>query len=511
MVQWLLIIVCVAAHCARLCAGAQEDDQRAAFFRVVDTWQKGPYGDGRLLSTQQVALLAGVMYKTFTERGLTDVVVKALGEYRYPQGQEPWRPTNDTIRFTEQNVQAIIDSLMEVIAASATVYDAYFIGEYSYLLYYRFGKDFYTTAIPYWLALCTNETLVKNSEATRLLGTIGYGIQQHGIVTGDVMMIKMFLDTSRIVVLQSNADRMGRLNLWPEPVGTYGRIVPAAEIIRRIERETNHAVVTCLYFYLALQDTQVAYDYYAKHARPYCRSDRDAHWKEHLRQYRQRVTMAEERRKREALEHKGMDAKAAKQKEYNRLLQRLEELRSGRHTARTAGEYWRVLKQVDARQAEWAAADICFEQDEFVALATNYVSPAVRRAVYAEALDTTNYTPAQRYIPLAAATVLGIVLEPDDIAGLVKHVNKAKPMRVLAYEDDELTDAESGGRIDVFVTVVQSAVEHERRAALEALAAQVPTLRDPWVRETVSKMLEHAKISVATHAPPAKTDYFNVE
>ena len=66
-------------------------------------------------------------------------------------------------------------------------------------------------------------------------------------------------------------------------------------------------------------------------------------------------------------------------------------------------------------------------------------------------------------------------------------------------------------RVELFFVVVMKAVEHQRQAALEALAAQVHALRDPWVRETVSKMLEHAKISVPTHAPPAKTDCFNVE
>ncbi len=66
-------------------------------------------------------------------------------------------------------------------------------------------------------------------------------------------------------------------------------------------------------------------------------------------------------------------------------------------------------------------------------------------------------------------------------------------------------------RVELFFVVVMKAVEHQRQTALEALAAQVHALRDPWVRETVSKMLEHAKISVATHAPPAKTDYLNLE
>lgn len=155
-------------------------------------------------------------------------------------------PTNDTIRFTQQIVQAIIDTFVgiEIHARTSLLKRAF--GEYDRLLW-LLGDEFLSHAFHHYLALCTNYPLHEQMQAGNVLSMLALCIQQRGLGTVDIAHVDAMVDVAVKILddmagrtnAQAAIERLHVLNLWPEDPSCEGQTIGASYLIERLKESTE--------------------------------------------------------------------------------------------------------------------------------------------------------------------------------------------------------------------------------------------------------------------------------
>jgi hypothetical protein len=502
------VILFVVTFCMR--AVADNTNDIARFRAVVEQWQKGFYAYEDLLSSNQTTKLAATLCETFKERSLTNVFVLEPGDYVYSWDKKPWQKTNEVIRTTPETTRAIVDSFLK-IEATCTNRD---IARYPEILYCRLDSPFYRMAIPYYLHLCTNYTFYPEYRLGNIIGSLAYGIQEHGVCTTDIRVVDAFFDTQKEVIMYMTShgslddamERLHVLNLWPSSSSFANHIISARYIIGRIENETSQAVRARLFSCLCCIISREAYDYYSAHGKPSYDLLKGKKWKEELRQYRERVEVAELQKKMHDKSGTPLASRQAKQDEKKALIKKLTEAWGKQNTRSEALAYWRTLHELDARRVEWEAAEVSFDSEDFQELATNCNGALIKDILKREIADTMNYTESASHVPGCAAMLLGMCLDAADVPWLIKYVNAAKPMAIANDDDDKY--AVDISRVSLFGMMLDTACSNGRRAAVQACADALRLVHDPWVRKNTLEWLAKEGITPAA-APEPRTRFYD--
>jgi hypothetical protein len=229
-------------------------------------------------------------------------------------------------------------------------------------------------------------------------------------------------------------------------------------------------------------------------------------WDTALQRYRRRVDLAEEQSKMKDQRMRPSRARNARQAEKAAVLQWLNKARGKQVTRAQAMTYWRTLNALDARRIEWEAAEVPFDRDDYLGLATNCNGALIKDVLKQELDDTNKYSEASSHVQAAAAFLLGMHLDATDVPWLIKYVNAAKPMAVVGGDDDK--HATDISRVTLFGLIQNTAFDHGRREAVQACANSLRLLRDPWVRNNTREWLERVKITPDA-APPARVKHYN--
>ncbi|MCX7001733.1 MAG: hypothetical protein NTV22_00495 [bacterium] len=381
------------------------------------------------------------------------------------------------------------------------------------LLACELNSNFYNYSFWHYLELCKQTKYHYLDDYTRLVGVFGYGMKKHWVYGNDTNMMQATLDTARITIdnwLAFTNDevracsKVQGLSLEPRESSTSEKYVPYEMLVAAIKGPGSPTYKRWLLEYVPHYIRRDAYDMYREEcAKHFVGKDARAreYWAE---DFLDNVKDAEERerliKKSGSFEvaHKDVGA------EYAAALDRIRTLRAQATTPAAGLAYWHALKELDGHERTWSVANVHYTRELFLQLATNCNGALIKDVLKKEIGNTTNYTEKAVHVPSAAAMLLGMYLDAADVPWLIQYVNAARLLPRHMYDDDEyMVDIT---RMFVLHSIIDIAVKHKRRDAVQACADALRLVHDPRVRDSELEWLANQGIAPCA-APESAIQY----
>jgi len=377
-------------------------------------------------------------------------------------------------------------------------------------LVYGLDTNFYTCSFWHYLALCkqTNNWGVPGYQET--LGKFGYGMQKYWVYGNDTNRMQAMLDTARVTIGNYPACtreerhamyEMDQLHLEPRERSTSTNYVPYEMLVAAIKGPGSPTYKRWLLQHLTHYIRRDAYQFYVDEGRKYYTGKNAREHEELAKRFLEPVKDVEERER--LLKKSGSAAAVHKYvaAEYAAALAHIKTLQANAKTPADGLACWRAVKELDARRYTWSAGSICYSSDLFVKLATNCNGALIKDVLKQEMANTSNYVERADHVPVAAMILLGMYLDAADVPWLVKYVNAARPLPRPMYDDDKyMVDI---ARQIAFLQIMEVALKHNRRAALQAYADALTTVRDCKVRDSAREWLTTQGITPGAAPEPA--------